>query len=195
MSRILTLDINGLPHRWVSTESAIIYHAKGLVAWQMGEGEGDVLYRGGENRITGRQSRIITAPIIAVKGESAAARRMNKPPALTNRELFRRDHYMCAYCGKIFKELNLTRDHIVPRSRGGEDKWTNVVSACESCNHRKDDQLLQECGMQLLYVPYAPNRAEALILENRVILGCQMQYLKSFLPDHSRVWKHLETKQ
>lgn len=195
MSRILTLDAQGTPHRWVSYEDAIVYHAKNLVAWQMGEGEGDVLYRGGISRMTGKQSRITTAPIIAVKGESAAAKRMNKPPALTNRELFRRDHFMCAYCGKIFKDLNLTRDHIVPRSKGGEDKWTNVVTACETCNHRKDDRLLHECGMQLLYVPYAPNRAEALILENRVILGCQMEYLKSFLPQHSRVWKHLETQQ
>lgn len=195
MSRILTLDHQGTPHRWVSHETAIVYHAKGLVAWQLGEGEGDVMFRGGENRITGQQSRIVTAPIIAVKGESAAARRMNKPPALTNRELFRRDHYMCAYCGGIFKELHLTRDHVQPRSKGGLDKWTNVVTACEKCNHKKDDQLLQDCGLQLLYVPYAPNRAEALILENRVILGCQIEYLKSFLPDHSRVWKHLATAQ
>jgi DNA-directed RNA polymerase subunit RPC12/RpoP len=195
MSRILTLDAQGLPHRWVSTECAIIYHAKNLVAWQLGEGEDDVTYRGGLNRITGVMSRIVTAPIIAVKGESSAGKRLNKPPALTNRELFRRDQYLCAYCGKIFKELSLTRDHIIPRSKGGVDKWTNVVTACETCNHKKDDQLLEKCGMQLLYVPYAPNRAEALILENRNVLACQMDYLKGFLPAHSRVWKHLETVQ
>lgn len=195
MSRILTLDQQGLPHRWVSHETAIVYHAKNLVAWQLGEGEGDVLYRGGMNRLTGAQSRIVTAPIIAIKGESVAAKRMHKPPALTNRELFRRDHFMCAYCGGIFKELHLTRDHIVPRSKGGADRWMNVVTACDSCNHKKDDQLLEECGMQLLYVPYTPNRAEALILENRNVLQCQMEYLKSFLPEHSRVWKHLGTQQ
>lgn len=195
MSRILTLDAQGMPHRWVSHETAIVYHAKGLVAWQLGEDEGEVTFRGGHNRMTGEQSRIITSPIIAVKGESAASKRMHKPPTLCNRELFRRDHYMCAYCGNIFKELNLTRDHVQPRSRGGADKWENCVTACEKCNHKKDDKLLQECGMELLYVPYAPNRAEALILENRVILGCQIEYLKSFLPDHSRVWKHLAMKQ
>lgn len=195
MSRILKLDVNGTPSEWVSHQDAIIYHAKNLVAWQLGEGEGDVLFRGGDNRITGQQSRIVTAPIIAVKGEGGASKRMNKPPSLTNRELFRRDHYMCAYCGGIFKELQLTRDHVIPRSKGGPDKWTNCVTACEKCNHKKDDQLLQDCGMELLYVPYAPNRAEALILENRVILGCQMDYLKSFIPDHSRVWKHLNTAQ
>lgn len=189
MSRILTLDASGQPHRWVSHEDAIVYHAKGLVAWQLGEGEGDVLFRGGENRLTGTQSRIVTAPIIAVKGESAAAKRMHKAPSLTNRDLFRRDHHMCAYCGKVFKELHLTRDHVIPRSKGGPDKWTNVVTACETCNHKKDDKLLEECGMELLYVPYAPNRAEALILENRVILACQMNYLLSFIPEHSRVLK------
>jgi len=139
--------------------------------------------------MTGEQSRIVTAPIIAIKGESKAAQRLNKTPALTNRELFRRDHYMCAYCGGLFKELNLTRDHVQPRSRGGLDKWENCVSACEKCNHKKDDRLLEECGMQLLFVPYAPNRAEALILENRVILGCQMEYLRSFIPEHSRALK------
>ena len=192
MSRILTLDQSGQPHRWVSHEMAIVYHAKNLVAWQLGEGEGDVLYRGGENRLTGQQSRIVTAPIIAVKGESAAAKRANKPPSLTNRELFRRDGHICAYCGKLFSDLRLTRDHVIPRSKGGEDKWTNVVTACERCNHMKDDQLLEDCGMQLIYVPYAPNRAEALILENRNVLACQMEYLKSFLPDHSRVWERIK---
>jgi len=195
MSRILKLDVGGAPAEWISHQDAIVYHAKGLVAWQLGEGENDVLFRGGENRLTGTQSRIITAPIIAVKGEGYAAKRLHRPPSLTNRDLFRRDHMMCAYCGDIFKEAHLTRDHVIPRSKGGPDKWTNVVTACEDCNHRKDDQLLEDCGMQLLYVPYAPNLAEALILENRNVLQCQMEYLKSFLPEHSRVWKHLETAQ
>ncbi|WP_407305661.1 HNH endonuclease [Acinetobacter sp.] len=137
-------------------------------------------------------STIQTAPIIAVKGHSAAAKRMHKAPSLTNRELFRRDRHMCAYCGKTFSDIKLTRDHVIPTSKGGPDKWTNVVTACESCNHKKDDQLLEECGMKLLYVPYTPNRAEALILENRKVLDCQMEYLKSFLPEHSRVWEELK---
>lgn len=191
-SRILTLDAQGQPHRWISHEDAITYHAKNLVAWQLGEGQGDVTFRGGENRMTGRISTIQTAPIIAVKGHSAAAKRMHKAPSLTNRELFRRDRHMCAYCGKTFHDTKLSRDHVIPTSRGGKDVWTNVVTACEGCNHKKDDKLLEECGMKLLYVPYTPNRAEALILENRNVLACQMEYLKSFLPEHSRVWEDLK---
>jgi hypothetical protein len=188
MSRILTLDQQGAPHRWVSHQDAIVYHAKNLVAWQLGMGEGDVLYRGGNNRVTGELSQLTTAPIIAVKGESAASKRANRSPSLTNSALFRRDRYVCAYCTKTFTEHRLTRDHVVPTSRKGLDVWTNVVTACEVCNHIKDDKLLSECGMELAYVPYAPNHAEALILEGRNILACQMAYLQAFLPKHSRVW-------
>lgn len=194
MSRILTLDSQGQPNEWVSHQDAIVYHAKGLVAWQLGEGEGDVQFRGGNNRITGTMSQITTAPIIAVKGEASASKRANKAPSLTNTALFRRDGHLCAYCGKMFSDLRLTRDHVVPTSRGGIDRWANVVTACERCNHLKDDMLLQECGMELLYVPYAPNRAEALILENRNVLACQMSYLKSFLPEHSRVWDRIKAQ-
>jgi 5-methylcytosine-specific restriction endonuclease McrA len=194
MSRVLTLDSQGTPNRWCTLEAAIVYHAKGLVLWELGDDD-TTIFRGGENRITGQQSRIVTRPIICVKGEAAVSKRANKTPSLTNRDLFRRDNFMCAYCGGIFKEVTLTRDHVVPRSKGGADRWTNVVTACEKCSHRKDDHLLQECGMSLLYVPYAPNRAEALILENRNVLGCQMEYLRSFIPEHSRVWKHLDIAQ
>jgi hypothetical protein len=202
-SRILTLDAQGQPHRWISREDAITYHAKNLVAFQIGEDAGElvktsdgaevwvpavVTFRGGENRETGNLTTIQTAPIIAVKGKATAAKRMYKVPSLTNRELFRRDRNICAYCVKSFSDIKLTRDHVIPRSRGGADVWTNVVTACERCNHKKDDMLVEECGMTPAYVPYTPNRAEALILENRNILTCQMDYLKSFLDKDSRVW-------
>lgn len=185
-SKILTLDAQGQPSRWISHEAAITYHAKNLVAWQLGEGQGDVIFRGGENRVTGLLTTITTAPIIAVKGRATAAKRMHKAPPLTNRELFNRDRHLCAYCGKTFSDIKLTREHVIPRSRGGLDIWENVVCACESCNHKKDNQLLEECGMKLLYVPYVPNRAEALILASRNILACQMAYLLSFVSKSSR---------
>jgi hypothetical protein len=191
MSRILSLDQQGHPNEWVSYQDAIVYHAKGLVAWQLGEGEGDVLFRGGQNRLTGQQSQIVTAPIIAIKGKAHASVRAHKTPSLNNPDLFARDGYICAYCARKFKFVDLTRDHVVPRSRGGRDIWTNVVTACGPCNHRKDDKMLEEVGMKLIYVPYAPNLAESLILESRNILACQMEYLRSFLPENSRVLERL----
>ena len=195
MSRILTLDQGGQPNEWISWNDAIMYHAKNLVAWQLGKGEGDVTYTGGTNRITGELSQIQTAPIIAIKGENGAAKRAKRLTPLTNPALFRRDGHICAYCARNFSEHRLSRDHVIPTSRGGLDVWTNVVTACEMCNHRKDDKLLSECGMELIYVPYAPNSAEALLLASRNILACQMEYLKAFLPKHSRVLERIENGQ
>lgn len=190
MAQILALDQQGQPHRWISRELAITYHAKDLVAYQIGDTE-HCLFRGGENRLTGMQSQLWTAPIIAIKGESAVYKK-NRVPTLTNRELFARDRWTCAYCGKIFPENRLTRDHVIPVSRGGKDVWMNVVTACEHDNHKKDDRLLEEVGMQLLYVPYTPNRAEHLILKGRRILPVQAEYLRQFIPEMSRAHDILE---
>lgn len=191
--QILALDQQGNPHRWVSAELAITYHAKNLVAWQLGD-ENHTLFRGGENRISGSQSTITTAPIIAIKGESVASiKRMSRVPTLSNKELFARDRWTCAYCGKTFSEAKLTRDHIIPVSRGGKDVWMNVVAACEYDNHKKDDKLLEEAGMELLYVPYTPNRAEHLILKGRKILPVQAEYLAQFIPAASRAHELLKS--
>ena len=188
--RILALDQQGQPDCWVSIKESITYHAKNMVVWQLGVGEGDVTLYGGENRISGLQSRITTAPIIAVKNESGRFKRLDRIPALTNRDLFRRDRHLCAYCVRVFADLNLTRDHIIPVSKGGKDHWTNVVTACESCNHKKADKPLESCGLELHYIPYAPNRAEALILDNRAIIACQMSYLMPFVNENSRLKNH-----
>jgi 5-methylcytosine-specific restriction endonuclease McrA len=72
---------------------------------------------------------------------------------VTNTFLFARDGYRCQYCGRASFELRpreaLTRDHVVPISRGGLNVWTNVVTACSACNTRKADHLVSECGMHL----------------------------------------------
>lgn len=67
---------------------------------------------------------------------------------LTRREVFRRDGYICQYCGK--PSTALTIDHIIPRHLGGEHIWTNVVTACPACNHHKGGRLLLEANMALL---------------------------------------------
>lgn len=192
--QILKLDQQGHPNDWISAQEAIIYHAKNLVAWQLGD-EADTVFRGGNNRITGELSQIISAPIIAVKGESGAMKkRLNRIPTLTNNELFARDQWTCAYCGGVFAPLKLTRDHIIPVSRGGKDTWMNVVAACEWDNHKKDDSLLEECGMELLFAPYTPNRTEHLILKSRKILSVQAEYLAQFIPKGSRAHSVLGQK-
>ena len=191
MTQILKLDQQGQPHSWVSHESAIMYHAKNLVAWQLGDID-HLRFRGGENRITGLQSQIVTAPIIAIRGQSG---RRVRTPALTNSSLFARDCNICAYCGQTFREDRLTRDHIKPVSKGGLDTWMNVVTACERDNHRKDDKSLEDAGMELLYVPYIPNATEHLILRGRKILPVQAEYLAQFIPTASRAHQILAAFQ
>lgn len=184
MTLILQLDQHGQPVKWITWQDAAVYHAKGLVSWQLGTVDKTIF--GGENRITGEQSKIVTSSIIAVKGETGK-RHNGRPPSLNNRELFRRDRHLCAYCGKTFSDSKLTRDHVIPRSRNGKDNWMNVVTCCAKCNQRKDNKTPQEARMELLYLPYVPSRAEHLILANRRILADQMEFLLSFVDEKSRV--------
>ncbi len=182
---ILSLDAHGVPHRWISWQQAYFYYAKNLVAWTLGDST--FTYYGGISRLTGERSSITAHSIIAVKGKALAARGFNQVPPLNNRELFRRDRHMCAYCGAEHGYFRLTRDHITPLSRGGRDTWMNVVTACRQCNGHKRNRLPQECGMELLYAPYVPNKAEYLILTNRRILADQMEFLKQHVASHSRL--------
>jgi len=70
------------------------------------------------------------------------------------REVFRRDHYTCQYCGRQTRDL--TMDHVVPRHRGGDHTWENLVSACSACNRRKGARTLVQARMALVRQPSEP---------------------------------------
>lgn len=74
----------------------------------------------------------------------------NKPSRLM---IYKRDDHMCQYCGSI---KNLTIDHVIPRSRGGQDTWENMVVACMPCNTHKGDKTPEEWGKPLYRKPKAP---------------------------------------
>ena len=182
---ILTLDQNGIPHRWITWQHAVWYYAKERIAWETGSDAFTV--SGGKSRDTGEISSVTAASIIAIKGKAMAIKGFNQVPPLNNRELFHRDRYVCGYCSGLFGQSKLTRDHIIPYARGGQDHWMNVVTACRACNERKGSRLLDDARMQLVYAPYVPNRAEFLILANRRILADQMEFLKQHVSAQSRV--------
>ena len=75
--------------------------------------------------------------------------------SLSRKNILLRDHSCCQYCGKQFAPSELTLDHIVPRSRGGESAWDNLVACCKRCNHRKGNRTPEESGMNLLRRPRA----------------------------------------
>ncbi len=102
---------------------------------------------------------------------------------VTNTFLFARDGYRCQYCDRSPLDLRgrecLTRDHLVPLSRGGTNEWTNVVTACSTCNTRKGNRLPEECGMQPHSHPHEPHFVH-LAWAVRRLTTTQSKYIKLF---------------
>ncbi len=102
---------------------------------------------------------------------------------VTNTFLFARDEYTCQYCGRHRGQLKgrqfLTRDHILPLSRGGDNSWQNLVASCSPCNNRKGDRLPVEAGMRLLTEPREPNYVR-LVWTVRRVTPTQGRYIKMF---------------
>ena len=73
---------------------------------------------------------------------------------LTRKEVLLRDDHTCQYCGR--RAHDLTIDHVLPRHRGGQHVWENVVAACKACNHRKGGKTLGEAHMRLIRQPFRP---------------------------------------
>lgn len=74
----------------------------------------------------------------------------------SKRNILLRDKMKCQYCGIKCTNANATMDHIIPKSRGGGTSWTNIVTACHSCNNKKDNRTPSEAGMRLLSQPVKP---------------------------------------
>ena len=184
-SIVLQLDIQGTPQAWIGLEEAALHYATDSVAWEEGAGSLATL-RGGWNTVTGRQSLIQVAPIVALRGR-ASVNLFDVVPGVTKSRLLRRDRHTCAYCGQVFAERELQAEHIVPDSRGGPYAWMNLVTACAACNGRKADRTPEQAGMPLLYLPYVPTRFEAFLLEGRRIRADVHEWLAARLPRHSRL--------
>ena len=78
--------------------------------------------------------------------------------------IFKRDGYMCLYCGKILSRAELTLDHILPKSKGGVSSWLNLVSCCKTCNTLKANRTPAEAGLKLLKQPRIPTWSDSVSL-------------------------------
>jgi hypothetical protein len=181
---VLMLDSVGTPIRWAGIHKALAYYASGKIVTELGEAR--FTLRGGVNDETGEVSEMSANSIVMIRGRHQMPIGADKV-SLSKLSLFRRDCNSCAYCGGLFKEDDLTMEHITPSSRGGRQGWMNLVTACRSCNVRKGNRTPEEAKMPLLYAPYVPNRFEGFILRNRRILADQMQFLLASVPRHSRL--------
>jgi 5-methylcytosine-specific restriction endonuclease McrA len=181
---VLQLDVSGRPQAWITAREAALLYASDSVAWTLGDA--CQVLRGGIQRSTGLQSRLELHPIVAVRG-AVPSRAWRQTPSLSNPKLFVRDRHICAYCGGRFAFDELTREHIVPVSRGGADSWMNCITACRGCNGRKGNRMPEEARMTLLYLPYVPSLHEDMILRGRRILADQMEFLLASVPRSSRL--------
>jgi 5-methylcytosine-specific restriction endonuclease McrA len=182
-ARVLSLDSSGRILDWMSWQDAVCLYVRGAVAWTLGEP--CMRIRGGMSRELGLQSEIFLHPIVASRGRTPI-NHADQAPTLSNQALFARDRNICLYCGQHYGKGDLTRDHVVPISKGGRDVWINVVTACLHCNVRKGARTPQQANMPLLAVPYRPSWVEHLILSNRNILTDQMEFLRSHMPKRPR---------
>ena len=97
---------------------------------------------------------------------------------LTRRAVFARDGGRCVYCGAPATSI----DHVVPRSRGGQHVWENVVSCCRRCNHTKADRAIAELGWRMHPPPSAPTGVAWRILGSWRVHPCWRPYLESWAP-------------
>ena len=189
--QVLRTDASGIPLEWIDFREAVRAYYLDQVVFSLGV----PLYRirGGYNAITSIRSIIEVNSIVATAGDSVAAlkARAHYIPPLNNQALFARDAHMCMYCGHQFSARGLSRDHILPLSKGGTDSWKNVVTACKRCNNRKAGRTPERAGMELLAVPFVPTHAEYIYLQGKRVLADQMEFLLAHFPHSSPLHKRL----
>jgi 5-methylcytosine-specific restriction endonuclease McrA len=143
-----------------------------------------VLVIGGKAEILEASSRAIASPTASFESPSVIRlvyliRRPRPRVKLSRREIFIRDSYTCQYCDRQMTDLTI--DHVIPRSRGGQHVWDNVVSACRQCNHRKGGKSIAEARMALRKQPHEPRAGTYYTIERRLDTSLQSGWHK-FLP-------------
>jgi len=87
-----------------------------------------------------------------------------QPVKFNRRNIYARDGNRCQYCGRKFPTNELSLDHVVPRSRGGDTAWSNIVCCCVDCNVRKGGRVPNEAHMRLIAEPTKPKRSPVITL-------------------------------
>lgn len=164
---VLKLDTAWRPVAWISAQKAVKYYQNNKILTDIGNT--CAVFKGGINKLSQTESIFDIKPIIVVKGKLFDGKNFFRSPAITNELLFKRDNHTCAYCSRVFKFIDLSRDHIIPRHQKGRDIWSNVVTACKPCNHRKANKTPLQAGMELLIEPYTPNYIDVFMFKGNLL--------------------------
>lgn len=109
--------------------------------------------RGDEPFIQAVRAQVRVPEVVAL---TAYDRLPSAAVSFSRRNIFKRDHYTCQYCGVQPGSEELTIDHVVPRAQGGVSSWSNCVLACVTCNKRKADRTPEQAGLHLRKPPIRP---------------------------------------
>ena len=120
---------------------------RGFVLVSKGKAE---ILKSGENPIIAGYQTFVRPVIIRLLNY---VRYRVKNLKINRNRIFKRDNHQCVYCGS---KRNLTIDHVVPKSKGGNNTWTNLVTCCSPCNRKKGDKTPEQANMKLQIRPYEP---------------------------------------
>lgn len=144
MNNVLVLNATYEPLNVVSVRRAVVLLLK----------EKAELVEAAEARLRAECIEVPVPLVIRLVTYVRVPRRFNLP--VSRRTVLSRDDYTCQYCGAQPGKGDLTMDHVLPRSRGGDHSWENVTTACGPCNRRKGNRTPAEAGMSLRRKPYRP---------------------------------------
>lgn len=137
---VLVLNASYEPIHVCAVRRAIILLVKGVAATE----------EAGKGRLRSPSQSIAVPSVIRLLEYRMIPRQMR---AISRKNILIRDQYTCQYCNLRFGPGELTLDHVVPRSRGGNNTWENLVACCLQCNNRKGDRLPGEASMRLRRPP------------------------------------------
>lgn len=150
MKRALLLNADWAPLHFISDWRAIRLVLKGR-AEIISVSDGQSVWEETFNTVSQR------IPIPATLRLLERVNKKWKAPRFRKKVLFNRDNWSCQFCGVKLRWDNVTIDHVMPRSRGGQTTWLNCVTACRPCNRRKDDRTPDEANMKLAKQPALPS--------------------------------------
>ena len=142
----------------------VVSWQKAFVLWY--QGKVDVLEHHNNAIVRSFQAAFKVPSVIRLK--TYVRLNFQKKIRFSRENVYRRDEFTCQYCDKVHAARELTLDHVFPVSKGGEKSWTNIVTACKSCNQKKGDKTPQQAGMPLKSPPREPGWLPTLHLEIKI---------------------------
>lgn len=165
MNNVLVLNATYEPLNVVSVRRAVVLLLK----------EKAELVEAAEARLRAECIEVPVPLVIRLITYVRVPRRFNLP--VSRRTVLSRDDYTCQYCGAQPGKSDLTMDHVLPRSRGGDHSWENVTTACGPCNRRKGNRTPAEAGMSLRRQPYRPRYVAVALLGRADVRDVWEKYL------------------